>query len=204
MVFAIHQHELIICIHVFPHPEAPSHLRPHPILLLLLLSRCSRVWLCASPLTAAHQAPLSLGFSRQEHWSGLPFPPPMHESEKWKWSSSVLSDSSLPHGLLPTRLLRPWDSPGKSPGVGCHRLLLPIPLGCPKALVLGVPLHALNSHWSSVLHVVMHMFQCFPLKSFHPCLLPLSPKACSLHLCLPCCPAFRILSTVFLNSMYIH
>ena len=33
-------------------------------------------------VTAAHQAPLSLGFSRQEHWSGLPFPSPMHESEK--------------------------------------------------------------------------------------------------------------------------
>ena len=33
---------------------------------------------------AAHQAPPSLGFSRQEHWSGLPFPSPMHESEKWK------------------------------------------------------------------------------------------------------------------------
>ena len=31
--------------------------------------------------TAAHQAPQSLGFSRQEHWSGLPCPPPMHESE---------------------------------------------------------------------------------------------------------------------------
>ena len=35
---------------------------------------------------AAHQAPPSLGFSRQEHWSGLPFPSPMHESEKWKLS----------------------------------------------------------------------------------------------------------------------
>ena len=32
--------------------------------------------------TTAHQAPPSLGFSRQEHWSGLPFPSPMHESEK--------------------------------------------------------------------------------------------------------------------------
>jgi len=31
---------------------------------------------------AAHQAPPSLGFSRQEHWSGLPFPSPMHENEK--------------------------------------------------------------------------------------------------------------------------
>ena len=53
-----------------------------PLLLLLLLSRFSRVQLCATPWTAAHQALLSLGFSRQEHWSGLPFPSPMHESEK--------------------------------------------------------------------------------------------------------------------------
>ena len=52
------------------------------LLLLLLLSRFSRVRLCATPRTAAHQAPPSLGFSRQEHWSGLPFPPPMYESEK--------------------------------------------------------------------------------------------------------------------------
>ena len=52
------------------------------LLLLLLLSRFSRVRLCATPETAAHQAPPSLGFSRQEHWSGLPFPPPMHGSEK--------------------------------------------------------------------------------------------------------------------------
>ena len=49
---------------------------------VLLLSRFSRVRLCATPETAAHQAPRSLGFSRQEHWSGLPFPSPMHESEK--------------------------------------------------------------------------------------------------------------------------
>ena len=72
---------------------------------------------------AAHQAPLSLGFSRQEHQSGLPFPSPMHESEKWRWSRSVMPDSSRPHGLQPTRLLRPWDFPGKSTGVGCHCLL---------------------------------------------------------------------------------
>ena len=52
--------------------------------LLLLLSHFSRVQLSATPETAAHQAPLSLGFSRQEHWSRLPFPSPMHESEKGK------------------------------------------------------------------------------------------------------------------------
>ena len=51
-------------------------------LLLLLLSRFNRVRLCATPQTAAHEAPPSLGFSRQEHQSGLPFPSPMHEREK--------------------------------------------------------------------------------------------------------------------------
>ena len=72
---------------------------------------------------AAHQPPKSLGFSRQEHWSGLPFPSPVHESEKWKWSHSVVSNSWRPHGLQPTRLFHPWDFPGKSTWVGCHCLL---------------------------------------------------------------------------------
>ena len=51
---------------------------------LLLLSHFSYVRLCETPQTAAHQAPPSLGFSRQEHWSGLPCSSPMHESEKVK------------------------------------------------------------------------------------------------------------------------
>ena len=85
------------------------------LLLLLLLSRFSRGWLCATPQTAAHQAPLSLGCSRQKYWSGSPFPSPMHESEKWKWSHSVMADSrnpmdsSLPgssiHGIFQARVL---------------------------------------------------------------------------------------------------
>ena len=79
--------------------------------------------LCDPIEIAAHQAPLSLGFSRQEYWSGSPFPSPMRESEKWKWSRSVVSNCSRPHGLQPTRLLCPWDFPSKNTGVGCHRLL---------------------------------------------------------------------------------
>ena len=54
---------------------------------------------------AAHQAPPSLGFSRQEQWSGLPFPSPMHESEKWKWICSVVSNSSRP----------PWTAAHQAP-----------------------------------------------------------------------------------------
>ena len=87
---------------------------------MVLLSRFSRVQLCATPQMAAHQASLSLGFSRKNIGVGCHFL--LHESEKWKWSRSVMSDSSRPLGLQPTRLLHPWDFPGKSTGVGCHCL----------------------------------------------------------------------------------
>ena len=46
---------------------------------MLLLSHFSRVRLCTTSQMAAHQALLTLGFSRQEHWSGLPFPSPSHK-----------------------------------------------------------------------------------------------------------------------------
>ena len=111
----------------FPFPLTGQNYVPwSPIpYTMLLLSRFSRVRLCATPQTAAQQAPPSLGFSRQEHWSGWPFPCPMHESETWKSSCSVVSNSYRPHGLQPTRLLHPWDFPGKSTGLGCHCLLWP-------------------------------------------------------------------------------
>ena len=81
--------------------------------LLLLLSRLSHVWLCANPYTAVHQAPLSLGFSRQEQWSVLPFPSPMHESESEVAQSCLtLSDpmdcsppGSSIHGIFQARVL---------------------------------------------------------------------------------------------------
>ena len=85
------------------------------------------------PIDDSLPGPPSLGFSRQEHWSGLPFPSPMHENERWKWSRSVVSDCLPPHGLQPTRLLCPWDFPGKRTGVGCHCLLL----CCPKNKIFG-------------------------------------------------------------------
>ena len=47
---------------------------PSPLLASLALSR---VQLCATPQTAAYQAPLSLGFPRQEYWSGVPLPSPL-------------------------------------------------------------------------------------------------------------------------------
>ena len=69
---------------------------------------------------AAHQAPLSLGFSRQEHWSGLPFPSPMHASMLSCFSRVQLCVTLW---IADPRLLCPRDSLGKNTGVGCHFLL---------------------------------------------------------------------------------
>ena len=88
-------------------------------LFLLLPLRCfSRVRLCATPQTAAHQVLPSLGFSRQEHWSGLPFPSPMHEKWTGKSESEVAQscstlcdpiDIGIPgssvHGIFQARVL---------------------------------------------------------------------------------------------------
>jgi len=65
---------------------------------------------------AAHQAPPSLGFSRQEHWSGLPFPSTMLPESEVSQSCPTLSDPmdcSLPassiHGIFQARILQ-WDA----------------------------------------------------------------------------------------------
>ena len=88
----------------------------------LLLSHFSRVQLCATPQTAAHQGPLSLGFSRQEHWSRLPFPSPMMKVKSESEATQSCPTRSEPRDCS-TRLLFSWDFPGKSTGVGCHCLL---------------------------------------------------------------------------------
>ena len=79
--------------------QAQKWLSSLPILLLLLLLSCfSRVWLWATPWTAAYQAPPSMGFSRQEYWSGLSLPSPSlpilhiswcHSFHQWKPISNI-------------------------------------------------------------------------------------------------------------------
>ena len=142
--------------------------------VMCMLSRFRRVWFFVTLWTAARQAPLSMGFSRQNYWSGLPFPPlgdlpdlrmdpmslmphalaaaaksaaaaakslqscptlcdsidgsplgssveywsglpfhsPVHESEKWKWSHSVVPDSNIGR-----QVLSPLVPPGKPKGL---------------------------------------------------------------------------------------
>ena len=90
------------------------------LLLMLLLSRFSHVRLCVTPKTAAHQAPPSLGFSRQEHWSGLPLPSPMHESEN---ESEVTQ--SCPTLRDPMDCSLQWSSELNSPIPVHFSLLIP-------------------------------------------------------------------------------
>ena len=110
------------------------------VVAVLVIKLCLTL---AIPWTIAHQAPLhGISKARIRQPTRLPHPwdspgkntgvgchfllqcmKVKSESEKWKWSRSVVSNPQRTHGLEPTRLLRPWDFPGKSTGVGCHCLL---------------------------------------------------------------------------------
>ena len=118
---------------------------------MLQLPSC--VQLFVTPWTVAHQVPLSMGFSRQKYWSGLPSPPPGYFPDPGVESKSPASPTSVggffttvppgkPHNASatakslqscltlcdpidssPPSFPLPWDSPGKNTGVGCHFLL---------------------------------------------------------------------------------
>ena len=115
-----------------------------PLLLLLLLLSCfSCVRLCVTPQTAAHQALPSLGFSRQEHWSGLPFPSPMHESE-----TEVLSRVQL--------FATPWPAAFQAPpfmGFSRQECWSGVPLPSPYLLSILQQIHLITG-FSSLLLLV--------------------------------------------------
>ena len=79
----------------------------------------------------------------------------------------------------------------------------PISLGHPSAPAPSTLSHALKRDGQFVSHMIIYMFQCHSPKSSHPHPLPQSPKDCSIHLCLFCCLAYRVIVTIFLNSVYI-
>ena len=78
-----------------------------------------------------------------------------------------------------------------------------IPLGYPSAPAPSTLYHASNLGWRFVSHVIIYMFQFHSPISSHSCPLPQSPKDCSIHLCLFCCLAYRVIITIFLNSIYM-
>ena len=80
----------------------------------------------------------------------------------------------------------------------------PIPLSYPSAPAHSILYHTSNLDWRFVSHMIIYMLQCLSPKSSHPCPLPQSPKDCSIYQCLFCCPVYRVILTIFLNSIYMH
>ena len=79
----------------------------------------------------------------------------------------------------------------------------PFPLGHPSVPAPSTLYHASNLDWWFISHMIIYMFQCPSPISSHPRPLPQSPKDCSIHLCLFCCLAYRVIITIFLNSIYM-
>ena len=101
---------------------------------------------------AAHQAPPSLGFSRQEHWSGLPFPSPMHENGKWK----VKSESEIAQ-LCPT-LSDPMDC--NLPGFSVHGIFQA------RVLEWGAIAFSIHMHIANVIYCIqstLYMYIAYSL-----------------------------------------
>ena len=79
-----------------------------------------------------------------------------------------------------------------------------IPLGHLSAPAPSILYPASNLDWRFVSYMILYMFQCHSPKSPHPFPLPQSPKDCSIHLCLFCCLAYRVIITILLNSIYMR
>ena len=80
----------------------------------------------------------------------------------------------------------------------------PVPLGHPSSPDPNTLYHECNPDWRFVSHMLIYMFQCHSPISSHPRPLPQSPKVCSIHLCLFFCLIYKVIITIFLNSIYMH
>ena len=142
----------------------------------------SCVRLSATPWTVAHQAPPSMGFSRQEYWSGVPLPSPgscrttMQISHNYTCITS--SGTSLPSPSHPSSR----SSQNRWLGSLCY---------------------IATSHQLSLLHMVYtHVDATFSMS--YPLLPPLCPQLCSLYLHLHSFPANRFIDLIFLDVLYIY
>ena len=136
-LFSYRKTETVSIQHSLPSPPpAPSPTIPpyESACSAAKLSRFSRVRLCATPKTAAHQAPPSLGFSRQEHWSGLPFPSQSALGTSYEWIIHDLSFRDWHVHPCPSMLSPVSGLPSLSRLGHCHHmnlacLLIPSPTG---------------------------------------------------------------------------
>ena len=79
-----------------------------------------------------------------------------------------------------------------------------ISLGHPRAPAPSILYPASDIDWRFVSYMIVYMFQCHSPKSSHLLPLPRSPKVRSTHLCLFCCLTYKVIITIFLNSIYMH
>ena len=79
-----------------------------------------------------------------------------------------------------------------------------IPLGHPSAPAPSIHYGVSNLDWGLTSYMIVYMFQCHSPKSSRPLHLPQSPKDWSIHQCLFCCLVYRVIITIFLNSIYMH
>ena len=93
-------------------------------------------------------------------------------------------------------------------GIHMFPILNPSPTSIPIPSLRVIPVH--QPQWSCIkpglvirFLYILYMFPCHSPKSSHPLPLPQSPKDCSIHLCLYCCLAYRVIVTIFLNSIYM-
>ena len=143
-------------------------------------------------------------FSRQENWSGLPCPPPGNLPDPgwnlslscllhWQAASSAfffflnfnwwLITLQYCGGFCHTFTWISHGCTGVPPRVPLSHLPPhPVPQGHPSVPALSTLSHASNLDWRSISHMIIYMFQCYPLKSSHPPLLPPSPKSV-LYIC---------------------
>ena len=85
-----------------------------------------------------------------------------------------------------------------------HLPLHIISLDHPHAPAPSILYSVSNLDWWFVSYMTVYMFQCHSPTSSHPLPLPQSPKVHSIHLCLFCCLTYRVIITIFLNSMHMY
>ena len=174
-----------------------------------VLSPFDRVQLFATLWTVARLSPLTMGFSRQEYWSGLPCPPPGDLPDPGIELTSYVS--CIGRLVLYFTILYWFCHTSTWIRHGCTRVPNPeppshlpphtIPLGHPSAPAPSF----LHQTWTGDSFLIWY-YTCFnAILPNHPLLpLPQSPKDCSIHLCLFCCLVYRVVVTIFLNSIYMH
>ena len=109
----------------------------------------SRVRLFVTPWTVAHQAPLSMGFSRQEYWSGLPFPPPADLPDLGLKPASPVSPALQVGSLLSEPSRKPLAAAAAKSLQSCPTLCDPIDSSPPGSPIPGI-LQARTLEWVSV------------------------------------------------------